>query len=115
MSKREDILYLGDMLEAARRAYSKIVNQTRAEFELDRDTQDIVIRMLQIVGEAARHMPESARQRYPEIEWSRIVGMRHRLVHDYFKIDLDIVWTTAVERLPPLIAALDKIVPPASP
>lgn len=113
MSKRDDVLYLGHMLEAARRGYSKVVDKTREQFATDRDTQDIVIRMIQIIGEAARHMPEAARAKYPAIEWSRIIGMRHKVVHDYFEIDLEIVWKTATRDLPPLIAALEKIVPQA--
>lgn len=115
MSKRDDLLYFGDMLDAARRGHSKVATKSREDFMADRDTQDIVIRMIQIVGEAARRVPESTRLKHSEIDWPAIIGMRHKVVHDYFKIDFDVVWDTATESLPPLIAALEKVTPPEPP
>ena len=115
MSKRSDLLYLGHMLDTARSAYSKISAVTRPEFDRDENLQLAVTHLLQIIGEAARRVPEVARAKYPDIPWSQIIGMRHKLVHDYFEISLDDVWRTANEDLMPLIATLEKHTPPEPP
>ena len=65
-----------------------------------------------IVGEAATQITDATREEWPAIPWDAIIGMRHRLVHAYFSINLDIVWRTVQEELPRLIALLDPLVPP---
>lgn len=65
---------------------------------------------LQTVGEAAYHVGDETRQKLPHIPWRPIVIMRHRLVHDYFKIDLDLVWKAAADHAPALIAQLDPVI-----
>jgi uncharacterized protein with HEPN domain len=70
---------------------------------------DAVIRNFQVIGEAARHVPDEERARYPEIPWSLMQGMRHILVHDYYAVKLDILWRTIQESLPPLLEPLQKI------
>jgi uncharacterized protein with HEPN domain len=70
---------------------------------------DAVIRNFQVIGEAARHVPEDVQARYPEIPWSLMQGMRHILVHDYFSVKLDVVWRTAQQSLPPLVEPLKCI------
>jgi uncharacterized protein with HEPN domain len=78
----------------------------RAAFEGDELIQNWFVRHLQILGEAACALPESTRQAAPKIEWRRITGMRHVLVHDYFDIDREVVWNTVEKDLTPLRAAL---------
>jgi uncharacterized protein with HEPN domain len=68
-----------------------------------------LVKSIEIIGEAAARVSESTCARYPEIEWSSIVGMRNRLVHAYFDIDLDRVWDTVTEDLPPLVTALEEV------
>lgn len=68
-----------------------------------------LVKFIEIVGEAAAHVSEATRSRAPQIPWAKIVGMRHRLVHVYFQVDLDLVWDTITLDLPPLIAELEKI------
>jgi uncharacterized protein with HEPN domain len=70
---------------------------------------DAVIRNFQVIGEAARHVPDDVQARYPEVPWSLMQGMRHILVHDYFTVKLDIVWRTVQQSLPPLVARLQRI------
>jgi uncharacterized protein with HEPN domain len=78
----------------------------RDAFDQDELIQSWFIRHLQILGEAARALPDEIRQQAPDIEWKKITGMRHVLVHDYFGIDRDIVWTAVERELGPLKSSL---------
>ena len=69
---------------------------------------------MEIVGEAAAHLSSATKESQPDIPWGEIVGMRNRLVHAYFEVDIGLVWRTVQEDLPPLIAQLERIVPPDS-
>ncbi|HVE71930.1 MAG TPA: DUF86 domain-containing protein [Thermoanaerobaculia bacterium] len=115
MSKHSDVLYLGHMLDYARRAHAKAAGMARMQFESDEDLQIILAHRIQVIGEAATRVSKATREAHPEIPWAEIAGMRHRIVHDYTNIDLDVVWETATERLPDLIAALEKFTPPEPP
>lgn len=112
MSSRSDLLYLGHMLDYARRAHAKAAGATRDEFFANEDLQVVVTHFLQIVGEAARRVPPELCALHPEIDWLRITGMRHKIVHDYFEVDLNVVWDAAINDLPDLTAALERIIPP---
>lgn len=115
MSKHDDLLYLGHMLDYSRRAHAKVSGVTRAQFLADEDLQIIVTHLIQVIGEASRHVSATTRDTHPEIAWARIQGMRHKIVHDYISIRADAVWDTATSDLPDLIAALEKFTPPAPP
>jgi uncharacterized protein with HEPN domain len=71
-----------------------------------------VVKDIEIIGEAAARISEEAQEAYPQIPWVDIVGMRNRLTHAYFDINLDIVWDTVTANLPPLITELEKILFP---
>lgn len=92
MSKRSDLLYLGRMLDAARKVQARAAGVTRAEFDGDEDVQVVLTHFIQIIGEAARQTPDVVRKTYPQIPWERIIGMRHRVVHDYMHVDPKVVW-----------------------
>ena len=77
-------------------------NRGRDVFESDSMVQDAVIRNLEVIGEAVKSLGESFRGQHPEIPWSSIAGMRDRLIHHYFQVDLDLVWNVVVKHLPPL-------------
>jgi uncharacterized protein with HEPN domain len=115
MSKHSDLLYFGHMLDAARGIQSRVGGRTRAEFDGNEDLQIVLTHLLQIIGEAARNVPEATRNANPDIQWIEIIGMRHRIVHDYTRINLDVVWKSATDHVPRLIAALEKITPPEPP
>ena len=90
---RPDDARLLDMLQAARLALTFVSDMTREAFDSDEKTQYAVTRALEIVGESASNVTNETREQHPDIPWSRIVGMRTLLAHEYFRIDLDIVWT----------------------
>jgi uncharacterized protein with HEPN domain len=69
-----------------------------------------VVRSLEVMGEAANKLPEDVRDRYPEVSWQEIIGMRNRLIHEYFGVDFDIVWQTIEEDLAPLETAVKKMI-----
>jgi uncharacterized protein with HEPN domain len=82
---------LRDMLEAIE-YIERYAVQGREVFEQDELIQNWMVRHLQIIGEAARALPQDVQDRVPDVPWSKIVGMRHILVHDYFRIDTEVVW-----------------------
>jgi uncharacterized protein with HEPN domain len=107
-----DDAYLLDMLIAARDAMSFLEGVSAEEFAGSRIHQQAVTKALETIGEAAVRVSEPTRAAHPEVPWREIIGMRHRLVHGYFEIDLDKVWDTVRNDLPPLIAKLELLVPP---
>lgn len=107
-----DDAYLLDILIAARKVLRYVADLSWETFEEDGMVQDAVIRNLQIVGEAAWKISDDFRSGHPEVPWGGIVGLRHRLVHDYSRIDMAKIWETAVEHIPPLILLIEPLVPP---
>ena len=108
---------LRHMLDAARAALTFTAGKTRADLTDDLMLQFALVRALEVIGEAAARVSEPTRAAHPEIPWAAIVGMRNRLVHGYFDVDLEIVSRTTTESLPPLIAALESLLtpPPTTP
>ena len=110
-----DGAYLLDMLLSARDAVDFAGRITYSQFQDSRLHQNAILKAVEIVGEAASHVSSGMKESQPDIPWREIVGMRNRLVHVYFDVDIDIVWRTVKEDLPMLIAQLERIVPPNSP
>ena len=100
------------MLLHARRAASKVADLSRDDFDENDDLQLALVYLAQVVGEAASRLTTEQRDAHAEIPWRDIIGMRHVVVHDYFRIDLDVVWDTATKSIPQLIEALEHVVPP---
>jgi uncharacterized protein with HEPN domain len=109
----DDAVYLGHMLDMARKAVAKIQGRPRQAFDRDEDLQIVLAHRVQIIGEAASRVSTSTKEAHPEVPWRRIVGMRHRIVHDYMNIDADILWEVVTRSLPELIALLLPLVPAA--
>lgn len=107
--KQDDRVRLQHMLDAAREALHFMQGRTRTDLDTDRQLTLAVVKAIEIIGEAAYRISESTQQQYPQIPWGDIVGMRHRLVHGYYDIDLDIVWATVQNDLQPLITQLETI------
>jgi uncharacterized protein with HEPN domain len=99
------------MLDAAREAIEFAQGRTRVDLNSDRKLVLALVKDIEIIGEAAYQVSQFARDQLPGIPWDDIIGMRHRLVHAYFDINLDILWRTVQEDLPSLIAKLESIPP----
>lgn len=97
---RSDRAYLLDILDAI--TGIERYRSTRAAFDADERTQIWMVNRLQIIGEACRKLSDGFRDRHPEVPWRQIIGMRHHLIHGYFDVDPDVVWTAISERIPEL-------------
>ena len=107
--RHEDEERLQHMLDAAKEAVAFARGLDLKGLEKDRRTTLALVKEVEIVGEAASKITETLRSQMREIPWADIIGMRHRLVHAYFEIDVEILWKTVQEALPPLITALEEI------
>lgn len=110
MSKRDILLLLDDMLQSAYKIKRYTANLDFESFLSDDKTKDAVVRNFEIIGEAANKMDPDFTERNPEIEWNRIRGFGNRVVHDYFGIDYEIVWTIIESYLDELIDWLETII-----
>ena len=110
--QKADETRLHHMLDAALEAVASAQGRSRDDLDTDRVWTLGLVKCVEIVGEAAGRISEESRAKLPSIPWAPIVGMRNRLVHAYFEIDLDQVWKTVTEDLPPLISQLQDILSP---
>jgi uncharacterized protein with HEPN domain len=110
MTKRSNDIRLRHMLDHAREAISLTEGKARQDLDRDRLLELALVRLLEVVGEAASRVPDDEQRRYSEIPWSQIIGLRHRLIHGYDAVDLDILWQIVVHDLPPLVGILETIV-----
>lgn len=102
---RDPHLRLEDIIEACDRLQSHLKDLDFADFDHDLKTQDAVIRVFEIIGEAVKSLPEDWTEKEPEIPWRQIAGFRDVLAHAYFAVNSSVVWTAAVEKAPLLKAA----------
>ncbi|MBI5896307.1 MAG: DUF86 domain-containing protein [Desulfobacterales bacterium] len=110
MSKHRDISdYLTDIRDAIAEVEEFTKGMTFEIFSADKKTINAVIRSLEVIGEATKHIPDDFRKQYPSIPWSKMAGMRDVLIHDYMGVDLKTVWKVAVERLPELATLMRPI------
>lgn len=106
----DDNIRIRHILDAAREAIQFAEGRKRVELDTDRKLNLSLVRLLEIIGEAARSISEEFRDSHPDLSWKSMVGMRDRLIHGYFDVNLDVVWETVTQDLPSLIAQLEKIV-----
>ena len=109
MSKRTDKELLQDICEAGRRIEAYIKNRTYRKFCADTKTQDAVVRNLEIIGEATKHVSAALKRAHDEIPWKKIAGMRDRLIHDYSGVNIDIVWEVVANDLPTVLVQLGAV------
>ncbi len=107
-----DSEYLLDILSSARMIRTYIEGVVMDEFLRDTKLQDSVIRRLEIIGEAAGRVSPEFQEKHPEVPWSEMRGMRNRMIHRYDDVDMTIVWHTAQEDVPPLLALIEPLTPP---
>jgi uncharacterized protein with HEPN domain len=97
------------MLDHAREAVAMAAGRTRADLDTDRQFNLALVRLVEIIGEAANRVPDAERAGMSQIPWPQIVSLRNRLIHGYDEVDFDILWQIVTRDLPPLIKALEKI------
>lgn len=106
---KDDNIYFGHILDAIH-DIEQYTSGGRDAFMRDKMRQDAVIRKLEIIGEAVKHLSENAKERRPEIPWRQIAGMRDRLTHDYFGVDLSLVWVAVERNVPTLKTAIAQLI-----
>lgn len=108
MSRTDDVVRLRHMLDAASKTLQLTENCKREDLDKDEKLALALVRLLEILGEAAKCVSEKCRQSYSNIPWRQIAGTRDRLIHGYFDVDLDIVWKIISSDLQPLVQQLEK-------
>ena len=109
MSKRDWKLYFEDILECIKKIESYTTDISYDDFIKDSKTIDAVVRNLEVIGEAARQVQEDTKQKYNYIPWKEIVGLRNRVIHEYFGVDLEIVWQIINQDLKELKGKIEKV------
>ena len=109
--QKDDLVYIAHMLDVARSIAAKAADKSRAEFDADDNLQLALTHLIQTIGEAATRVSQTFRELHPQIPWKSIIGMRHRVIHDYLEVDYDQVWEVVALDIDPLIAELERIAP----
>ncbi len=112
MSRRDDRVRLRHMLAYAREAVSLSQGRSRGDLDSDRLFNLALVRLLEIVGEAANRIPTEVQSLYPDVPWPQLISLRNRLIHGYDAVDFDILWQIVTLDLPPLITILEEALPP---
>jgi uncharacterized protein with HEPN domain len=111
MSKRDSKISLTQMRDHAREVLDLTLNKSRADLDSNRVLSLALIRLLEIIGEAANRIPAEERALITTIPWFQIISLRNRLIHSYDQVDLDILWEVVSKDLKPLIDQLDQLLP----
>ncbi len=108
----DDAIRVRHMADAAREAIGFVHDRSRDDLNHDRQLTWALVKAVEIIGEAAYQISPATKAEVPDVPWDDIIGMRNRLVHAYFDINLDILWKTVKEDLPLLLTTLESLMPP---
>jgi uncharacterized protein with HEPN domain len=109
---QRELAYLLDIVTMANDAISFATGMDKKAFSKDRKTQYAIIRCLEVIGEAAKRIPDDFRNAHPQVPWKQLAGMRDILIHSYDKVNVDIVWETVQKDLPDILNKLSPIIKP---
>ena len=107
---KDDGIRLHHILDASRKAVEFSQGRSRNDLNADSMLSLALVRLLEVIGEAARALSEECCTAHPDIPWKKMRGMRDRLVHGYFDVNLDVVWETITKDLPPLIVVIERLI-----
>jgi uncharacterized protein with HEPN domain len=110
MSKIDDLTRLKHIRDSAKETLSFVENRTREDLDRERMLSLALVRLIEIMGEAANHVSEPCQAKYFRIPWRQIIGMRNRIIHAYFDVDLDIVWQVITQDLGSLLMEVEKAI-----
>ncbi|MEW6554659.1 MAG: DUF86 domain-containing protein [Actinomycetota bacterium] len=101
--------YLQDILDSIDEISDFVEGMSLGDFAADKKTINAVLRSIEVMGEASRKIPEGIRAQYPQVPWRKMTGMRDKLIHEYHGVDIDTVWQTLHEDIPPLKDQIQEI------
>lgn len=107
--KRDDLVSLDDILDSIEKIEGYVLGMSEREFELNSEKQDAVIRRIEIIGEAVKNLSEKTREKYADIQWRQIAGMRDVVIHQYFGVTIGLVWRVATSEIPALKEKIQQI------
>ncbi len=109
MRKRDYRDYLQDIIDSINDIESFTKNMTYEDFTKDRKTINAIIRSIEVIGEAAKKIPKSIRDKHPDVPWKKMAGMRDKMIHEYFGMDVGILWKVVKENIPPLKPLIEDV------
>ena len=109
---KDNWVYVGHMLDMSIKGLKISFGKDRSSYDQDETLQLALTHIIQMIGEAALHVSNDFREKYPKVPWHEITGMRHRIVHDYLNVDEDIIWEVIQQDLQSLVDVLEEIIPP---
>ncbi len=107
--KRDSRLYLDDIFDAIEKIQNYVEGLTFEQFSEDSKTVDAIVRNFEIIGEATKRIPLETKEKYPQIPWKMMAGTRDKLIHEYFGVNLQVMWKAAKEDLPPLKRSIKRL------
>lgn len=109
-NRRDELVFLEDVLECIEKIEEYVGNLTEKEFEENSEKQDAVIRRIEIIGEAVKNISNETRKKYPNVRWREIAGMRDVVIHQYFGISIGLIWRVATSDIPSLKEKIGEII-----